>query len=112
MSLPLRPHTVRILRATAVVAGGVVSRRVWNEVATRSGMVSERNARATQVAWGLEVGRPALLYLDVEEADEVVTGDRVRVGTRSYRVVAGPRAYTAESRTSHAVWLLEREGHG
>ena len=108
MALKRRPHSIAIESAEDLTDGASnVLNTAFTATQTVKGQITPERASSSFERWGVEVAKPHLCLVNVEDAEHLKIGDRAKYGVRLFRVIAGPSIWDAVSRVSCAALLLD-----
>jgi hypothetical protein len=105
-----RPHTATVAAVGETKSGDEITAFPFAGSTSILGQLTE-DLTPGMIAenYGIDTKFPATWMCNVEDIASIVVGDRLTINSRIYYVHTGPRIMDAQLRTSHAVYVLERD---
>lgn len=109
MSLRLRPHTFTVTAASPNVTHGNVATGTEHATAGQDvrGQITPIESTVAYESFGVELQRPHLVMVNLEDADKFRVNYWITYGTREFRVASLPQRWDAETSTSYAMFVAE-----
>ena len=108
MPLARRPQTAAVEAVAATVSSSEITAYTFGSPTNIRGQLTEKSPQQALEGWGIDTEFPAVWLCNQSDASSIKVGDRMTINTRVYIVLAGPQIMDAESRTSHARYLVQR----